>query len=358
MIHSSADVQSDKIGENTSIWQCCVVLPGAVIGSNCNINCHVFIENDVEIGNNVTVKSGSQIWDGITLEDNVFIGPNVTFTNDLYPRSKVRQVPIIKTLIKQGASIGGNTTILAGKIIGRYAMVGAGSVVTKNIQDNELWVGNPAKHVGFVSEKGDVLDFSLKSKRTGKQYVWIENRLIERNDFRVRADGIFMRLVEPSDAEFILGLRTDKNLSQYISPTSPELEDQVSWIAEYQKRESDNKEYYFVYKDKQLKPWGVIRLYQFSDNSFTIGSWICYPGNKEHIAVKAWLLGVEFGFEKLHFEYCLLDVRKKNLYVMYFLKFFNPELIEEDELNYFFRIDKETYFKQRIKVIKLLNISL
>lgn len=358
MIHPSADVQSEKIGKNTTIWQCCVVLPGAEIGNNCNINCHVFIENDVMIGNNVTVKTGSQIWDGITLEDSVFVGPNVTFTNDLYPRSKVRQPSHVRTLIKQGASIGGNSTILAGKTIGRYAMVGAGSVVTKNISNYELWVGNPAKHVGFVSEKGDVLDFNLRSKRTKKQYIWVENRLMERNDFRIHANGISMRLVEPSDAVFILKLRTDKRLKQYISPTSPKLEDQVSWITEYQKRETNKEEFYFVYKDKNKKPWGVIRLYHFGDSNFTLGSWVCYPGNKEHIAVKAWLLAVEFGFDKLHFNYCLLDVRKQNLYVMYFLKFFKPELLEEDELNYYFKIDKVTFFKQREKVIKLLNIKL
>ena len=150
-IHPLADVQSLNIGENTTIWQFCVVLPKAVIGKNCNINCQVFIENDVVIGNNVTIKPGVQVWDGITIEDNVFIGPNATFTNDLFPRSKQYPSQFEKTLIKNGASIGANATILAGITIGTNAMIGAGSVVTKNIPDNEVWMGNPAKFYKKIS---------------------------------------------------------------------------------------------------------------------------------------------------------------------------------------------------------------
>ena len=144
-IHPLADVQTEKIGENTSVWQFCVVLPNAQIGDNCNINCQVFIENDVKIGNNVTIKPGVQIWDGLRIEDNVFIGPNVTFTNDRYPRSKQYPEEFQQTLIKKGASIGANTTILGGITIGENALIGAGSVVTKDVPANELWVGNPAK---------------------------------------------------------------------------------------------------------------------------------------------------------------------------------------------------------------------
>ncbi|KFF75367.1 dTDP-6-deoxy-3,4-keto-hexulose isomerase [Chryseobacterium sp. P1-3] len=130
-IHPLSDVQSENIGDNTSVWQFSVIFSGARIGENCNINCHVFIENDVVIGNNVTIKSGVQIWDGITLEDNVFIGPNVTFTNDLVPRSKQYPKAFEKTFIKKGASVGANSTIIAGNVIGENAMIGAGSVVTK-----------------------------------------------------------------------------------------------------------------------------------------------------------------------------------------------------------------------------------
>ncbi len=144
-IHPTADVQSESIGEGTSIWQFCVVLKDAVIGKNCNINCQVLIENDVKIGDNVTIKPGVQIWDGVTLEDNVFIGPNVTFTNDLMPRSKVYPESFEKTLVKKGASIGANATIIAGNTIGENAMIGAGSVVTKDVPANEIWMGNPAK---------------------------------------------------------------------------------------------------------------------------------------------------------------------------------------------------------------------
>lgn len=144
-IHPLADVQSTNIGDDTMVWQFCVILKNAVIGSGCNINCHVFIENKVLIGNDVTIKPGVQVWDGITLEDSVFVGPNVTFTNDLLPRSKNTDYEMKETLIKKGASIGANATILGGITIGENALIGAGSVVTKDVPANEIWVGNPAK---------------------------------------------------------------------------------------------------------------------------------------------------------------------------------------------------------------------
>lgn len=165
----TSDVQSEQIGEDTQIWQYCVVLEGAVIGENCNINCHVFIENDVVIGNNVTVKPGVQIWDGLRIEDDVFIGPNVTFTNDLTPRSKQPPEEFAKTFIKKGASIGANATIIAGITIGEYAMIGAGSLVNKNIPPFTLWYGNPAKHKGYVTKDGTTVSMDLKDK-TGKKY--------------------------------------------------------------------------------------------------------------------------------------------------------------------------------------------
>ena len=146
-IHPSADVQSLNIGSGTAVWQFCVILPGAWIGSDCNINCHVFIENDVVIGNNVTIKPGVQIWDGITIEDNVFIGPNATFTNDIKPRSKQYPEKFLRTVVKTGASIGANATILPGITIGEHAMIGAGAVVTKDVPANTTWVGNPAKKI-------------------------------------------------------------------------------------------------------------------------------------------------------------------------------------------------------------------
>ena len=177
MIHELANVQSTKIGEGTQVWQFSIILKNATIGKNCNINCHVFIENDVIIGNNVTIKPGVQIWDGITIEDDVFIGPNVTFTNDLIPRSKQYPETFAKTIIKQGASIGANATIIAGITVGRYAFVGAGSVLTKSIESFTLWYGNPAKHHGYITEEGIILNLRLKDK-TGKQYKLLNEELL------------------------------------------------------------------------------------------------------------------------------------------------------------------------------------
>lgn len=161
MIHKLADVHSKNIGENTNIWQFCVILEKAKIGINCNINAQVLIENDVVIGDNVTIKSGVQIWDGMTIEDNVFIGPNVTFTNDFTPRSKQYPSVFLKTTIEKGASIGANSTIVGGINIGEYALIGAGSVVTKDILNNELWYGNPARFQGYVCNCGNKCDTSL-----------------------------------------------------------------------------------------------------------------------------------------------------------------------------------------------------
>jgi UDP-2-acetamido-3-amino-2,3-dideoxy-glucuronate N-acetyltransferase len=143
-IHPLSDVKTDQIGADTKIWQFCVVFKDAVIGSNCNICAHVLIENNVIIGNNVTVKSGVQLWDGVVIEDNAFIGPNVTFTNDRYPKSRVTEWKMEGILVKKGASIGANATILPGVTIGENAIIGAGSVVTKNIPNGATVVGNPA----------------------------------------------------------------------------------------------------------------------------------------------------------------------------------------------------------------------
>jgi acetyltransferase-like isoleucine patch superfamily enzyme len=157
MIHKLADVQSSTIGANTNIWQFCVVLKSANIGNNCNINAQCFIENDVIIGDSVTIKSGVQIWDGITLKNNVFIGPNVTFINDFMPRSKQNFI-CLKTLIKKNVSIGANSTIIGGITIEEYAVVGAGSVVTKDIGTQELWYGNPAQKKGYICKCGKKCD--------------------------------------------------------------------------------------------------------------------------------------------------------------------------------------------------------
>lgn len=156
--HEKSIVESKNIGDKTNIWAFTHVFPGAVIGENCNINDHTLIENDVVLGNNVTVKSGVHIWDGVEIGNNVFIGPSVVFTNDLNPRSKQYPTEFAKTKIEDYASIGANSTIVAGVTIGKYAMIGAGSVVTKNIGPYTLWYGNPAKMKGYVCECGNKLD--------------------------------------------------------------------------------------------------------------------------------------------------------------------------------------------------------
>jgi len=150
--HPQALVESDAIGEHTRIWAFTHVLPGARIGSDCNICDHVFIENDVIIGDRVTIKCGVQIWDGIRLADDVMIGPNATFTNDLFPRSK-KPFQLRSTIVEQGASIGANATILCGITIGAGAMIGAGSVVTRDVPPNAVVVGNPGRIIRFLTEK-------------------------------------------------------------------------------------------------------------------------------------------------------------------------------------------------------------
>lgn len=151
-VHQMADVQSSQIGDNSRIWQFVIILPKARIGCDVNICSHCFIENDVVIGDRVTVKSGVQIWDGISIEDDVFIGPNVTFTNDRYPRSKQRPAKYEKTIVKNGASIGGGATLLPGVTIGKYAMVGSGAVITNSLPDHSIAVGNPARIIGYVEQ--------------------------------------------------------------------------------------------------------------------------------------------------------------------------------------------------------------
>ena len=152
MIHPLSDCQA-PIPDSTNIWQFCVVLPQATVGENCNVCSHCFIENDVEIGNNVTVKCGVQLWDGLRVEDDVFIGANVSFTNDRYPRSKRYPARFEKTVIRKGASIGAGSVVLCGIEIGEKAMIGAGSVVTKDVPAGELWVGNPARFVRKMEEE-------------------------------------------------------------------------------------------------------------------------------------------------------------------------------------------------------------
>jgi acetyltransferase-like isoleucine patch superfamily enzyme len=150
-IHALSDVKSKKIGDKTSVWQFSVILEGAQIGHNCNICSHCFIENEVVLGNNITIKNGIYLYDGITIEDDVFIGPNATFTNDKKPRSKVYPPSYPKTLIKRGATIGAGAIILPGIIIGEHSMIGAGTIITKNVPNYAIIYGAPAKIHGYIT---------------------------------------------------------------------------------------------------------------------------------------------------------------------------------------------------------------
>ncbi|KAA3658006.1 MAG: N-acetyltransferase [Calditrichaeota bacterium] len=170
-IHQTALVETESIGEGTSIWAFAHVMKHARIGSNCNVGDHCFIESGAEIGNNVTIKNGCMIWEGITVEDGVFIGPNVLFTNDRYPRSP--RLPeaekrystknwLLPTRIKRGVSIGAGAVLMPGITIGKYATVAAGAVVVKDVPAFGLVVGNPARQRGWVCKCGQVLTFKNK----------------------------------------------------------------------------------------------------------------------------------------------------------------------------------------------------
>jgi len=151
-VHPLSDVKSSQIGKDTRIWQYAVVFDGAVIGENCNICAHTLIENGVTLGNNVTVKSGVYLWEGTQVADDVFIGPNATFTNDAMPRSKVYPDKFSGITINKGASVGANATILPGITIGAGAMVGAGAVVVADVPERAVVVGNPARVIRYISE--------------------------------------------------------------------------------------------------------------------------------------------------------------------------------------------------------------
>lgn len=167
MIHKSAYVEDAEIGEGTNIWHFVHVRKGAKIGKNCTIGKGVYIDINVEIGDNCKLQNFATLYDGVTIGNDVFIGPHVCFTNDVFPRAAIwTDDRLIKTVVKDGASIGANATIIAGVIIGNYAMVGAGSVVTKDVPDYGLVFGNPAKLKGFSCECGKKLNEKTKSEDT------------------------------------------------------------------------------------------------------------------------------------------------------------------------------------------------
>jgi UDP-2-acetamido-3-amino-2,3-dideoxy-glucuronate N-acetyltransferase len=176
LVHPTSVIdEGAQIGEGTRIWHFCHLMPTSVVGNNCIIGQNVFIDNNVVLGNGVKVQNNVSIYNGVIIEDDVFLGPSMVFTNVINPRSFIeRKTEFKKTIIHKGASIGANSTILCGVEIGSYAMIGAGTMVVKNILPYALVVGNPAQQIGWVSEAGHTLDFTAdgvaKCPQSGKKY--------------------------------------------------------------------------------------------------------------------------------------------------------------------------------------------
>ncbi len=183
--HETAVIDANcSIGEGTKIWHFSHIMPNCIIGSKCNIGQNVVVSPDVKLGNNVKVQNNVSIYTGVTCEDDVFLGPSMVFTNVINPRSAVvRKAEYLQTTVKKGASIGANATIVCGNNIGEYAFIGAGAVVTKEVPAYSLWVGNPAKQIGWVSEYGHKLTFDLDQKAVcpeSKQEYKLENNSVRK----------------------------------------------------------------------------------------------------------------------------------------------------------------------------------
>lgn len=182
-VHDTSVIdEGAEIGEGTKIWHFCHLMSKAKVGKNCNIGQNVFIANDVVLGNNVKVQNNVSLYSGVTCDDDVFLGPSMVFTNVINPRSAVnRRNEYTRTYVGKGATIGANATIVCGHDIGTYAFIGAGAVVTKNIPDYALVVGNPAKQIGWMSEYGHRLEFNESGKgickESGEEYLLEENRI-------------------------------------------------------------------------------------------------------------------------------------------------------------------------------------
>ena len=177
-VHPQALVDTEEIGEGTRVWAFAHVMSGAVIGKHCNICDHVFVESNVIIGDGVTIKNGVSVWDGVALADGVFVGPNAVFTNDLNPRAAVKKSrdQFVSTIVAEGASIGANATIVCGIRIGRFAFIGAGAVIIRDVPDYAMMVGNPARQIGFMCECGEKLSGQLKCK-CGNRFDRLEKGL-------------------------------------------------------------------------------------------------------------------------------------------------------------------------------------
>lgn len=158
-VHPDGRCESDSVGALTRVWAFAHVLKGAVVGSGCNLGDHTYVEDGAVLGNNVTIKNGVQVWSGVTLEDDVFVGPNATFTNDLRPRAFIKKhaAGLDTTLVRRGATIGANATIVCGHTVGEYAFIGAGAVITRDVPAYALMVGTPAKRIGWMCSCGERL---------------------------------------------------------------------------------------------------------------------------------------------------------------------------------------------------------
>ncbi len=180
-IHETAEVsETAKIGDGTKIWNLVQIREHAKIGENCILSKNVYIDTGVQIGNGVKIQNNVNVYHGVTVEDDVFLGPSMTFTNDFYPRAFNNDWEVSETLVKKGASAGANVTIICGNVIGRYAMIGSGSVVTKNVPDYALVAGNPAKQIGWVCKCGNKLEEDCICSQCGKQYIRKSDGLVEK----------------------------------------------------------------------------------------------------------------------------------------------------------------------------------
>lgn len=183
-VHESSYIDENvSIGEGTKIWHFCHIQKGATIGQKCSLGQNVNISNNVKIGNGVKIQNNVAVYEGVELEDYVFCGPSCVFTNDLTPRAKYPKgsAAYKRTLVKEGASIGANATVVCGHTVGRWALIGAGAVVTSNVPDHALMLGVPAKRVGWACECGELLRDGLECRACGRKYKETEQGLKEEN---------------------------------------------------------------------------------------------------------------------------------------------------------------------------------
>lgn len=352
------DVQSRHIGSGTQIWQYTVVLPEATIGRNCNINAHCFVENDVRLGDRVTVKCGVYLWDGIDIQDDVFIGPNTTFINDLFPRSKNHGKLIPRTLLGKGSSIGANSTVLAGVTVGRYAMVGAASLVSSDVPPFALVYGSPAKVRGYVCKCGAKLPDTWVCGACGREYFLSPRGVLQDKADMKRLAGkhVSLRLVEIDDAEFIVRLRSNERSRRFLSETSTSVEAQRRWISAYKLREAQGEEFYYVIELPDGRPVGLIRIYDLTPEFFSGGSWIIEAGHPHHIAVETVVLLYDLCFDQLGYRQVLLQVVKENRSVIKFHQRFGAVLDREDEGHVYLINTLETMQGPRRKFKELLGL--